>query len=142
MIRGWLAGAGLLLVALAPTRAQVPDAARTKGSPSAPVTVYEMSDFQCPYCRQHAVDVFPLLDLSDDTFLSMAKIVASAVLRGARVVEIPARLTTRQFGQSKIKVVQLSFDHMKYFLRLLGRRLAHAAKSTRRRQSAAQREVP
>jgi protein-disulfide isomerase len=62
MIRGWLAGAGLILLAATPARAQVPEAARTKGSPTAPVTVYEMSDFQCPYCRQHAVEVFPLLE--------------------------------------------------------------------------------
>lgn len=40
----------------------IPLSARTKGSPSAPVTVYEMSDFQCPYCRQHALTVFPALD--------------------------------------------------------------------------------
>ena len=36
--------------------------ARTKGSATAPVTVYEMSDFQCPYCRRFALETFPTLD--------------------------------------------------------------------------------
>jgi protein-disulfide isomerase len=35
---------------------------RTKGSAIAPVTVYEMSDFQCPYCRQFAHETFPALE--------------------------------------------------------------------------------
>jgi dolichol-phosphate mannosyltransferase len=92
--------------------------------------------------RAYRREVFPLLDLSDDTFLSMARIVVSAVMQGVRVVEIPARLTTRQFGQSKIKVVQLSLDHMKYFLRLLGRRLLGPTPRAASRRSAAERESP
>ena len=40
----------------------VPLTARSKGSPQALVIVYEMSDFQCPYCRRFALETFPLLD--------------------------------------------------------------------------------
>ena len=36
--------------------------ARSKGSPRAPVTVYEMSDFQCPYCRSFALETFRALE--------------------------------------------------------------------------------
>ncbi|HUR95638.1 MAG TPA: thioredoxin domain-containing protein [Gemmatimonadales bacterium] len=42
--------------------AKDPLAGRTRGVATAPVTVYEMSDFQCPYCRTFALSTFPALD--------------------------------------------------------------------------------
>ena len=39
----------------------VPLAARTKGAANAPVTVYEMSDFQCPFCAVWAKDTEPTM---------------------------------------------------------------------------------
>jgi len=39
-----------------------PLAGRIRGSATAPVTVYEMSDFQCPYCRDFATKTFPAID--------------------------------------------------------------------------------
>lgn len=36
--------------------------ARSKGSPTAPITVYEMSDFQCPYCALFWRETLPALE--------------------------------------------------------------------------------
>lgn len=52
---GVLAAALLLLVADSL-------ASRTKGSATAPITVYEMGDFQCPACREFALRTMPALD--------------------------------------------------------------------------------
>lgn len=38
------------------------DRSRSRGAEGAPVTIYEISDFQCPYCRQFAVETYPALD--------------------------------------------------------------------------------
>jgi len=62
-MRRWMIPSLLLGLAAAAAAAQTdPLAPRTKGSASAPVTVYEMSDFQCPYCKRHADSTFPVLE--------------------------------------------------------------------------------
>jgi protein-disulfide isomerase len=35
---------------------------RAKGAQNAPVLVYEIADFQCPYCGRFALEVFPQID--------------------------------------------------------------------------------
>lgn len=60
-----LMAALVLVLAGVPAAAQSgkdPLAARSKGSPTAPVTVYEMSDFQCPFCRRHVIETWPTLE--------------------------------------------------------------------------------
>jgi protein-disulfide isomerase len=54
----------LLAAPVPPARAQTPDGAaqRSQGATAAPVTVYEMADFQCPACRAFALTVLPSVE--------------------------------------------------------------------------------
>jgi protein-disulfide isomerase len=52
----------LLLSLTVPAVAQDPVGMRAKGSATAPVTVYEMADFQCPACREFATRTFASIE--------------------------------------------------------------------------------
>src|SRR3981081_1119595 len=47
------------------------DLARIQGSPNAPVLVIEVSDFQCPYCKQWHDETYPVLR---DEFVRTGKV--------------------------------------------------------------------
>lgn len=53
---------------------QLADAGRIQGSPSAPVWLVEISDYQCPYCRQWHEQVYPTIkrDYIDRGIVRMA----------------------------------------------------------------------
>ncbi len=52
----------LLMLALPALAGAQSVAQRSKGKADAPVTVYEMSDFQCPFCRSFAMETFPTIE--------------------------------------------------------------------------------
>lgn len=57
-----VAALGLPALAMLGGRQDTSVDARAKGSPLAPVTVYELSDFQCPWCRRFALETLPILE--------------------------------------------------------------------------------
>ena len=52
----------LLAPGTARAQADLPIDARAMGSKTAPVTVYEMADFQCPFCRDFALQTLPTIE--------------------------------------------------------------------------------
>lgn len=59
---GWLVLCWLGATTLRAQTNTAPLEPRSKGAAKAPVTVFEMSDFQCPYCRAFASQTFPQLE--------------------------------------------------------------------------------
>jgi dolichol-phosphate mannosyltransferase len=74
------------------------------------------------------------LDAPDDGFLAVTQLLVNAIERDMRVVEVPAVLTTRRFGQSKIRVVRVAWSHLGELVCLLRRRITGQKPPHRTRQ--------
>lgn len=72
--------------------------------------------------RVYRGEVLRAVRFQSEGFLSMAEILAEALLLGYRVVEHPMWLTVRQYGESKAAIFRLIRDHVGFLWRLLRKR--------------------
>lgn len=63
------------------------------------------------------------LDARNDGFLGVTQLLVSAILKGYRVAEVPAQLTSRHFGRSKMRVGAEALGHLKYVMWIIAARL-------------------
>ncbi len=75
--------------------------------------------------RAYRTETVAHLDLQNDGFLGVTQLIVSAILRGYKVAELPATLSKRRFGQSKIRVVRVIISHLKYLSYVIYLRLTH-----------------
>ena len=62
------------------------------------------------------------LQLRETGFLGVAEVLGEMALDGSRIVEHPARLETRMFGHSKMRLARTSAGHLRLMLRFAWRR--------------------
>ena len=66
--------------------------------------------------RAYRGEVLTQIHATDDGFLGVTQLLVDAILQGYKVGEIPARLTRRRFGQSKIRILRVVISHLRYLL--------------------------
>lgn len=72
--------------------------------------------------RAYRREVLEIIPITHPGFLGLVEILAEAVLRGYKVVEYPAELRSRVFGQSKLRITKVIWNHLKYISKLIVRR--------------------
>lgn len=63
-------------------------------------------------CRVHRKSVFGRMTLEHDDFLGIAEMLLRAGMQGSKIVEFPATLESRLFGQSKMKTAKVIRGHL------------------------------
>lgn len=69
--------------------------------------------------RAYRREVLETLPIKHPGFLGLVEILAEAMLDGYKVVEYPAELSCRQFGQSKLRVTKVILSHLRYMTKLI-----------------------
>jgi polysaccharide deacetylase family protein (PEP-CTERM system associated) len=78
-------------------------------------------------CRVYRKSALDGVQLRNGGFLGVAEILITSVLRGARVVEYPATLESRLFGESKMKIVRTIGGHLGFLAELISARVRRVA---------------
>ena len=73
--------------------------------------------------RAHRRAALGKLEWRSDGFLSTSEILVEAAGQGMRVAEVPATLSARRYGVSKIRTFQVGRDHLAYLATVLTKRL-------------------
>lgn len=73
--------------------------------------------------RAYRREVLERIPIEYPGFLGQVEILAEAMLRGYKVVEYPAELSSRVFGQSKLRVAKVILSHLNYIRQLFYRRM-------------------
>jgi dolichol-phosphate mannosyltransferase len=83
-----------------------------------PVKLYCYTSLFRAYRREWARREF----LQSDGFLAVTEILVAAALRGAKIIEYPMSLSTRRYGQSKMKVARTTLAHLRLMSQVALRR--------------------
>ncbi len=69
--------------------------------------------------RAYRREVMENVPITHPGFLGLVEVVAESMLCGYQVVEYPAQLSSRVFGQSKLRVARVISHHLKYIGKLI-----------------------
>jgi dolichol-phosphate mannosyltransferase len=72
--------------------------------------------------RAYRREVLETVSATHPGFLGLVEVLAEAMLSGYQVVEYPAELRRRVFGQSKLRIARVIWSHLKYIGKLMIRR--------------------
>lgn len=77
-------------------------------------------------CRVYRRSVFAPMELEHEDFLGIAEMLLRAGMQGSSIVELPATLESRMFGQSKMKTARVIRGHLGLLRRLAVRKVRGA----------------
>lgn len=81
--------------------------------------------------RAYRREVVERIPTSSNGFLMVTELIVGALLAGYRVVEYPAVLRVRRFGQSKARIWQITRSHLRFQASVLKRRVALLGRPSR-----------
>lgn len=69
--------------------------------------------------KMYKTSLIKNITLESEGFASVAELFVKSIIRGGKVVEFPCELSIRQYGYSKIKIIDSSIQHLKLMLKIL-----------------------